>query len=132
MLLIGLILMILMISGARLMLVQNADTTTILLLGILIVLMVILPRLELMEFENSGFVVSMKRRGILSQRLHIQVIFEVPLSAIQDIELIGNTLQIKILTTNLERQKIKAIKVHLRHFSPLQRQKILDSLKTIP
>ncbi|GEM_PF-3018170 len=131
-LLIGMMMMIVLISGARLMLIQKPDTITMLLLAILIVLMVILPRLEMMEFENSGLVVSMKRRGILSSSLHNQVLFEVPLSAIQDIELSGKMLQIKILTENIDRKKIKAINVSLKNFSHLQRQEILESLKITP
>ncbi len=76
--------------------------------------------------------VSMKRRGNISQSTQNHFMFEIPQSAIQDIELNMKRLQIKIITANLECQKVKAIIVELKHLIHLQSREILEILKTVP
>lgn len=111
-----------------LLIFQKADWLVLLMLILLSLLLIKISRLRYTEFENSGLVISLKKKHILHSKGFIFPVFEFPTVLLQKSELKHNIIYLSISKGS---SKHNTLKMPLDGFNSEQRLKILMSLTEI-
>jgi len=111
-----------------LLIFQKADWLVLLMLILLSLLLIKISRLRYTEFENSGLVISLKKKPVLHSKGFIFPVFEFPTVLLQKSELKHNIIYLSISKGS---SKHNTLKMPLDGFNSEQRLKILMSLTEI-
>ncbi len=114
-----------------LLIYQKADWLVFLMLLLLILLIIKVSRLRYTEFENSGLVISLKKKHVLHTKGFVFPVFEFPTVLLQKSELKHNYIYLSITSISKGSNKKNTLKMPLGGFNSEQRSKILMSLTEI-
>ncbi len=106
------------------LIVRQPDTFIIILLILFIVLVIYLSKLQYTEFENSGFVLTIKKKHLLDGKGFTIPILELPVELLIELQLKKNKMYLSVRSIKPNSDKIQVLKINLRGFNKEQ-QKIL-------
>ena len=104
---------------------KQPDLFMMLLLTLFIILIVCLFNLEYTEFENSGLVISIKKKHVFQGKGFVQPMLEFPVENLKKCEIKSQNVYINI---NTDRDKTHTFKVNLKGFGKRQRNEILNKI----
>ena|SRR6218665_1831031 len=97
-------------------------------LVLLIIIAFFLIKLRYTEFENSGYVITIKKKHPLKANSFVFPVLEFPIYLLKHSYLKRNTIYLNIITSVSESEKLHIFRVSLTGFSSKQRMQILASL----
>lgn len=122
---------ILVVAICHFMIIKKIDWIIIILIPMLLAIMVSLYTLHYKEFENSGYVITIKKKYPLRAKGFALPILEFPLNLLKEFHIDGRTIYLKLASSNMESEKTNVFKIVLSGFSEAQCDEITKSLSNI-
>lgn len=108
------------------LMIKKRDFLFFSLLILLIIIVVILAKLRYTEYENSGYVITIKKKHPLRANGFVFPALEFPIALLKDSYLKRNAIYMNITTS--ESGKLHVFRMSLMGFNSKQRMQILASL----
>ncbi|MDP9955761.1 hypothetical protein J2X97_001398 [Epilithonimonas hungarica] len=109
-----------------LLVLKKTDVVFFSFLVLLIIIAFFLAKLRYTEFENSGYVVTIKKKHPLRADSFVFPVLEFPIALLQHSYLKRNTIYLNVITS--ESEKLHVFRMSLIGFNSKQRLEILASL----
>lgn len=120
--------LILIVILCHFMIFRKIDGMIIIFSLLLIVILTLIYRLQYKEFENSGFVITIKKRHPLLGKGFVFPMLEFPVDLLKEFEMKEHSIYFKIATADIQSDKIHKFKIALNGFTDNQCNEILRSL----
>lgn len=108
---------------------QKYDWFIIVFLVAFVILLIKICNLHFVEFENSGLVVSIRKRHLLKVNDFVFPILEFPLELLKDSNVKSDILYLSIINNESESNKTNLFKVNLSGFKKDMKTLIVSSLQ---
>lgn len=108
---------------------RQPDLFMMLLLTLFIILIVYLFNLEYTEFENSGLVISIKKKHIFQGKGFVLPILEFPVELLKHYEIKSNAVYLNVNTSRSGSEKIHLFRIGMNGFGKKEKTKILSLLQ---
>jgi len=108
---------------------KQPDLFMMLLLTLFIILIVCLFNLEYTEFENSGLVISIKKKHVFQGKGFVQPMLEFPAELLKHYELKSNAVYLNVNISISGSEKIHLFRIGMNGFSKKEKTKILSLLQ---
>lgn len=122
------VLIILSALTIHFLIVREVDILLILLLLLLTSILLFLYKLNYKEFENSGFVVTVKKNYLVSIKSITFPVIEFPLDLLKEYYIRGQSIYL-IIGKNDGNKAKHTVRIPIRGFTDSQRQELLSLLK---
>ena len=108
---------------------KQPDLFMMLLLTLFIILNVCLFNLEYTEFENSGLVISIKKKHVFQGKGFVQPMLEFPVELLKHYELKSNAVYLNVNISRSGSEKIHLFRIGINGFGKKEKTKILSLLQ---
>lgn len=119
-LLIFLIPLILIVIFCHFMLFRKLDEIILIFALLLVAVIILIFRLHYKEFENSGFVITVKKKHPLFGKGFVSPILEFPVDLLKDVQIKQEFIYLNIASSDTHSDKLHKFKIGIQGFSPNQ------------
>ncbi|OJX31945.1 MAG: hypothetical protein BGO86_06385 [Chryseobacterium sp. 36-9] len=114
--------------GMQWLIVRQPDQFIITLLILFIALVIYMTKLKYTEFENSGFVISIKKKHLLNGSGFVFPLLEFPSEIIKDCKLKSQVIYLQVLNSTNSKKKVQVFRISLAGFDPNEQKEILNQI----
>lgn len=119
---------ILMVMIFQFVIVKKIDAVIIIFLILMMAVIMVLYNLRYKEIENSGFVLTVKKKHPIFGKGFVFPKYEFPVDLLEDFHVKGQTVFLDLGSGSGTSGKIRRIKIELKGFNTEQRNEIIKSL----
>lgn len=123
-----LILIIVTVLFMYFLIAKRTDWILTIFFVLFISILILLYNLSYIEYEHSGYVITIKKKRLFMKKGFVKPILEFPAILLKEVHIEKNTLYLKVSSSSIWKKKPRQFRIPLKGFTEEQCTKIESSL----